>query len=111
MHSLARPQAFSEIGSLLGPFSLSLIPIGAYLPRAVMSSIHAAPHDSVRIHTEVRSLQSVGIHWGAFRLTPEDVNEPPKLLKEEMGKAGLENERFQTLEIGQTEAYPVQPVQ
>lgn len=32
-------QAFKEIGDNLGPFDLSLIPIGAYLPRYVMSAI------------------------------------------------------------------------
>ncbi|MCO5553766.1 hypothetical protein L7F22_007292 [Adiantum nelumboides] len=38
-----KQQAFKEIGDLLGPFDLSAIPIGAYLPRSFMSTIHMAP--------------------------------------------------------------------
>lgn len=41
--------AFKEIGERLGPFTLGLIPIGAYSPRLVMSPLHAAPVDSVRM--------------------------------------------------------------
>lgn len=33
-------------------------------------------------------------------LTPEDVNEPPKLLKEEAQAAGLVEDDFLVLEIG-----------
>ncbi|PWN48835.1 Metallo-hydrolase/oxidoreductase [Violaceomyces palustris] len=100
--SLPTCPAFREIGEVLGPLDLSAIPIGAYLPRNVMSTVHMSPRDSVRVHGEVRSRKSVGIHWGSFRLTPEDVNEPPRLLKEECEKLGIEKGEFDVVEIGET---------
>ncbi|CBQ72102.1 conserved hypothetical protein [Sporisorium reilianum SRZ2] len=99
--------AFKEIGEALGPFDVSLIPIGAYLPRNVMSTIHLAPQDSVLVHRDVRSKKSYGIHWGSFRLTPEDVNEPPKLLVEEAKRQGIDPGEFATIEIGQSVAIPI----
>ncbi|EST07819.1 Methyltransferase domain protein [Kalmanozyma brasiliensis GHG001] len=99
--------AFREIGETLGPFDVSLIPIGAYLPRNVMSTIHLAPQDSVRVHQDVKSRKSYGIHWGAYRLTPEDVNEPPRLLAEEAKKLGLDEGEFDVVQIGQSVAVPI----
>ena len=40
--SLPKCPAFKEIGEVLGPFDLSLIPIGAYSPRSFMSTIHVS---------------------------------------------------------------------
>ncbi|PWY98483.1 Metallo-hydrolase/oxidoreductase [Testicularia cyperi] len=99
--------AFKEIGESLGPFDVSMIPIGAYLPRHFMSTVHLAPQDSVLVHRDVRSKRSYGIHWGSFRLTPEDVNEPPKLLAQEAERIGLHKDEFQVLQIGQTVFVPV----
>lgn len=99
--------AFKEIGQALGPFDLSLIPIGAYLPRSFMSNIHLAPHDSVMVHKDVQSRKSYGIHWGSFRLTPEDVNEPPQHLAKEAARIGLRADEFEVLEIGQSVFVPV----
>ncbi len=86
----------------MGPFDLSLIPIGAYLPRWVMSNIHADPFDAVRIHQDVRSKKTYGIHHGVFRLTPEDVNEPVRLLEEAKQQFGVPQQEFITCDIGET---------
>lgn len=40
--SLPKTPLFKEIGENLGPFDLALIPIGAFLPRAFMSTIHVS---------------------------------------------------------------------
>ncbi|SNX82976.1 related to SEE1 - probable lysine methyltransferase [Melanopsichium pennsylvanicum] len=99
--------AFKEIGDNLGPFDVSLIPIGAYLPRNVMSTVHLAPQDSVLVHRDVKSKKSYGIHWGSFRLTPEDVNEPPKLLAEEAKRAGIDPGEFEVIGIGESVSIPL----
>ncbi|ETS63092.1 hypothetical protein PaG_02869 [Moesziomyces aphidis] len=99
--------AFKEIGEALGPFDAALIPIGAYEPRFFMSTVHLAPQDSVLVHRDVRSRRSYGIHWGSFRLTPEDVNEPPKRLIEEAQRQGIDLAEFATIEIGQSVAIPI----
>ncbi|KAJ8607492.1 hypothetical protein MRB53_040264 [Persea americana] len=67
--------AFKEIGELRGPFDLGLIPIGAYDPRAIMSPI-------VNIFIDTQCKRALGIHWGTWVLTDEDVLEPPRVLKQ-----------------------------
>ena len=99
--------AFEEIGEKLGPFDMALIPIGAYAPRTLFSPIHCSPHDAVRMHREVKSRKTFGIHFGVFKLTAEAVDEPPKLLQDEAKKIGLPADEFDVLEIGQTVSVPV----
>lgn len=100
--SLPYCPAFEEIGQLLGPIDLAAIPIGAYKPRIAMSAIHMNPLEAIQVHKQVRSKQSIGIHWGSFSLAAEGHNEPRAILKEEMEKSGLPVEQFTTMEIGQT---------
>ncbi|KAJ3162400.1 hypothetical protein HDU86_004880 [Geranomyces michiganensis] len=92
---------FKEIGEELGPFDLSLIPIGAYSPRPFMSPVHCAPEDSAEIHVDVKSKLSVGMHWGCFVLTDEPVNEPPERLRKALDARGLKREDFVTVAIGE----------
>jgi len=80
---------FSEIGRLRGPFDLGLIPIGAYKPRHLMSPMHADPYDAVEIFKDTRCRRAMGIHWGAWVLTTEDPEEPPKMLGEALKKSGI----------------------
>ncbi|KAG0211761.1 hypothetical protein BGX33_004103 [Mortierella sp. NVP41] len=94
--------AFKEIGDRVGPFDLSMIPIGAYSPRWFMSPIHCSPEDAVRVHEDIKSKRSVGMHWGTWVLTDEDVTEPPKRLEAEMKNRGHDPNTFNTLSIGET---------
>ncbi|GAB7363605.1 hypothetical protein MBLNU230_g4176t1 [Neophaeotheca triangularis] len=98
--------AFKQIGQLRGPFDLGLIPIGAYDPRYIMSPMHANPYDSVNIFADTRCERALGIHWGTWVLTEEEVLEPPRVLKEAMKWKGLEAEGvFETCEIGESREY------
>ncbi|PWN34043.1 Metallo-hydrolase/oxidoreductase [Meira miltonrushii] len=94
--------AFEEIGDLFGPIDFAAIPIGAYKPRVAMSAIHMNPLEAIQVHKQVRSKQSIGIHWGSFALAAEGHNEPRITLKEEMQKSDLPFDQFTTMEIGQT---------
>ncbi|KAJ7230014.1 N-acyl-phosphatidylethanolamine-hydrolyzing phospholipase D [Mycena pura] len=94
--------AFAEIGARWGAFDLALIPIGAYAPRHYMSPIHCAPRDSVAIFRDVRARRALGMHWGAWVLTTEDVLEPPARLAEECAKAGIAPGAFGVCAIGET---------
>jgi N-acyl-phosphatidylethanolamine-hydrolysing phospholipase D len=71
--------AFEDIGKKLGPFDLSFIPIWrggslgfiSYLGlrlshHDVPSTLHTSPTDAVSIHREVKSRNTVGIHFGTF---------------------------------------------
>lgn len=94
---------FGEIGRLRGPFDLGLIPIGAYAPRSVFSPMHANPVDAVEIFRDTQCRRAMGIHWGTWVLTSEDVLEPPALLRTAMARRGLpETGVFDTCEIGES---------
>ncbi len=93
---------FKEIGEKLGPFDLAAIPIGAYEPRWFMSRHHVNPEESVQIHMDIGSRQSVGIHWGTFILTDEPLDEPPKRLAAALKQHRIAPEDFFVLRHGET---------
>ena len=93
---------FREIGERAGPFRFSMIPIGAYAPRYFMSASHVDPAEAVEIHKDIKSQQSLGIHWGTFQLTHEPFLEPPILLKQAMSEQTIPTSEFQTIKIGDT---------
>ncbi|KAI9875588.1 MAG: hypothetical protein M1830_008227 [Pleopsidium flavum] len=98
--------AFKQIGDLRGPFDLGLIPIGAYDPRWIMSPMHANPFDSVNIFKDTQCKRAMGIHWGTWVLTEEDVMEPPKKLKEALRKKGIPEEGvFDVCDIGKSREF------
>jgi len=98
--------AFDTIGKLRGPFDLGLIPIGAYDPRFIMSPMHANPYDSVNIFADTKCKRALGIHWGTWVLTTEEVLEPPKVLKQALKWKGLPEEGvFETCDIGESREY------
>ncbi|ESK83189.1 zn-dependent hydrolase oxidoreductase family [Moniliophthora roreri MCA 2997] len=94
--------AFKEIGQRWGGIDLALLPIGAYLPRPMMSRVHCTPSDAVRVFQDIRAKRALAMHWGTWVLTNEPVFEPPKLLVEECRKAGIEDGIFAICDIGQT---------
>ena len=105
-HNYPHCPAFSQIGELRGPFDLGLIPIGAYDPRYIMSPMHADPFDSVNIFKDTKCKRAMGIHWGTWVLTEEDVLEPPKLLKQALAKNGIaETGVFDVCDIGESREF------
>jgi N-acyl-phosphatidylethanolamine-hydrolysing phospholipase D len=98
--------AFAEIGTLQGPFDLGLIPIGAYRPRYITAATHASPHDAVEIFRDTHCYRAIGIHWGTWILTEEEVVEPPILLKEALAYHNIDSEGvFDTVKIGESRTY------
>ncbi|EGC38401.1 hypothetical protein DICPUDRAFT_93840 [Dictyostelium purpureum] len=94
---------FKVIGHHYGPFNFALIPIGAYdMVREFMRHNHIDPEEAVRIHKEIKSKRSFGVHWGTFILTCEPLLEPPKKLYEESQKQGLKENEFFVSKIGET---------
>lgn len=53
------------------------MPIGCYAPEWFMGYQHISPKDSVRLHSELKIKQSIGIHWGVFALGDEPFDETP----------------------------------
>jgi N-acyl-phosphatidylethanolamine-hydrolysing phospholipase D len=95
---------FKEIGKRFPHIDLGLIPIGAYYPREIFGRYHIDPREAVIVHGEVGAKQSIGIHWGTFKLTQEPLDEPPTLLAHEVASAGLPVDEFSTMKIGETRA-------
>lgn len=104
--SLPRCPQFKQIGEHRGPFDLGLIPIGAYYPRAAFSAMHANPFDSVEIFQDTKCEKAMGIHWGTWALTMEEVLEPPRQLKEALKRKGIAEEGvFDVCDIGQSKEF------
>ncbi len=95
--------AFGEIGERLGPFDLSLVPIGAYEPRWFMGSAHMNPEEAVQAYRDAGGRGGfVGIHWGTWRLTFEDPLEPPARARAAWEGAGLPSGDLHLLRHGET---------
>jgi N-acyl-phosphatidylethanolamine-hydrolysing phospholipase D len=71
-----------------------------------MSPMHANPFDAVEIFTDSKCKRALGMHWGTWVLTEEDVLEPPRLLKEALERKGLDKEGvFDVCDIGESREF------
>ena len=92
---------WQRIRERFGPFDLALLPIGAYAPRNLMRRVHMDPAEAVRAHRTLGAERSVGMHFGTFQLTDEAIDEPERLLTEEMSLQGVGSDAFVTLAFGE----------
>ena len=93
---------FAEMGELLGPLDLAMIPIGAYRPSWFMRPLHLNPEEAVRVHLDLRAKLSVAMHWGTFLLGDDPLGEPALLLEQARQAAGVAPEAFRLLCLGET---------
>ena len=96
---------FNQIGHHNGPFDLSLIPIGAYEPRELLKFQHVNPEEAVKIHREVQSKLSLGIHWGTFLMGCEHYMKPKQDLKDALKNYEIDEDTFLTFYHGQTSQF------
>jgi len=80
---------FREVRQRIGRPDLALIPIGAYAPRWFMCAQHTDPDEAVQILEDLEAVRAVGIHWGVFRLTDEERDEPPERLLQALTRRGI----------------------
>ncbi|HEY5345489.1 MAG TPA: MBL fold metallo-hydrolase [Verrucomicrobiae bacterium] len=71
---------FAEIGKRVAP-EIALLPIGAYHPES-FRKVHMAPDEAVQAFKDLRAKVLVPMHYGTFKLSFEDMAEPPRWLKE-----------------------------
>ena len=71
---------FKEIGERCSP-EIALLPIGAYYPDS-FRHVHMGPDEAVKVFRDLRAQWLVPMHYGTFRLSFEEVDEPPRWLKE-----------------------------
>jgi N-acyl-phosphatidylethanolamine-hydrolysing phospholipase D len=96
---------FKEIGARLGPFDLTAIPIGAYMPAVIMRASHTSPEEALRAFADVGGQHFVPIHWGTFDLAEEPLDEPPQRLVTEARRLNLDLDRIWVLRHGQTRTW------
>ena len=81
---------FKEIGRRLPP-QIALLPIGAYHP-ASFRRVHMGPDQAMKAFKHLGADFLVPMHYGAFRLSFEDMEEPPRWLIDIAQREGLTNQ-------------------
>ncbi len=96
---------FKVIQEKYGAFRLALLPIGHYLPRWMMQSVHMNPEEAVVAHQDLKAVSSIGIHFGIFHglgsHNQETITEPQDDLKRAKLKHNVSDKDFLTLDVGQ----------
>ena len=67
-----------------------------------MSPVHVSPQEAIQAFIDVEAEYFIPIHWGTFELADEQLDNPPKVLIQEIEKHQLDNEKFKILEHGET---------
>jgi N-acyl-phosphatidylethanolamine-hydrolysing phospholipase D len=89
-----------------GGFDLALLPIGGYEPRWYHAPRELSPADAVQVHQDLRARRSLGVRWGTFELGDEALDEPPLALAQARRQAGVGDNDFFLMAIGQTKRLP-----
>ncbi|MGY1704130.1 MBL fold metallo-hydrolase [Geodermatophilus sp. SYSU D00697] len=80
--------AFAGIGAQLGPFDLTLLPIGAY--NDAWRYIHMTPEEAVRAHGDLGGGLLVPVHWATFNLAFHRWAEPVERLCAAAERSGVQ---------------------
>src|ERR1022692_3651382 len=88
---------FKEIGRRLPP-EIALLPIGAYHPES-FRRVHMAPDQAIKAFKDLGAQWLVPMHYGTFRLSFEDMDEPPRWLLELAKEEGI-TRKIRILEEG-----------
>ena len=79
--------AFARTAAALGPFDLTLLPIGAYAD--LWPDVHMTPEEAVRAHLDLRGGLLVPVHWATFDLGFHTWAEPVRRLLSAAGTADV----------------------
>lgn len=90
-----------------GPFRLAIIPIGAYEPRDFMRASHIDPAEAVAMFEILRPERAIGVHWGTFQLSFEEIDAPRRELAARLRARNIAPDRFVTIEAGESLDVPM----
>lgn len=93
---------FLQTREKLGPMDIALLPVGAYEPREFMAYAHINPAEAVQAHLDLQAKVSMGIHYGTFQLTAEQIKSPIAELQLALKEKGINQESFITPEFGES---------
>ena len=96
---------FADIGRVLGPFDLVAVPIGAYLPAPMMREAHLDPEQAVQASRDLGARRALGVHFGTFDLSDEDLDEPPRRFLAAAAAGGFPAGGAWVLNVGQTRGF------
>lgn len=96
---------FQQIRQEFGPFRVACLPIGAYLPRWFMSSVHMGPEEAVQAHRDLEAEVSIPIHFGTFQLSDEDLLQPVEELRHLLSQQSLPEQSFLVLHPGEEKLF------
>lgn len=91
---------FGRIGERFD-LDVALLPIGAYRPRWIMRWSHQNPPESLDAFQALGADYMVPIHWGTFKLSLEDLDEPVRWLERAASERGVAD-RVIVLQPGQS---------
>lgn len=94
---------FQQIAQRFPKIDLSFLPIGAYQPRWFMKDAHMNPEEAVMAHLDLKSIKSIGMHFGTFQLADEGMDEPLIDLLAAQEKLNVHN--FEVLNVGETKLF------
>lgn len=97
---------FMQVATRFPHIRLALLPIGAYRPRRLMSSVHISPEEAVDAHRILDPGTSVAIHFGTFRLADDGQSEAVDDLQQSLDSAGVPRDRFWALRPGEGREVP-----
>lgn len=81
---------FHEIGKRCQP-EIALLPIGAYFPDS-FRRVHMGPDEALQTFQDLKASWMIPMHYGSFKLSFEDMDEPPRWLGELAQEQGLTNQ-------------------
>jgi N-acyl-phosphatidylethanolamine-hydrolysing phospholipase D len=84
---------------------LAAIPIGAYLPSAMMHFVHVTPEEAFQIVQDVSARRVVAMHFGTFDLADEPLEEPPRRFRAEAERLGWGSDRALIMKVGETRSW------
>ena len=93
---------FEEIAKRLERVDVAAVPIGAYLPPAIMQYVHSTPEQAMQIFSDLGAGRLLAMHWGTFDLADEPTAEPPERLEAEARRVGIGDDRVWIMRPGET---------
>jgi L-ascorbate metabolism protein UlaG (beta-lactamase superfamily) len=97
---------FAQVRQEFGPLRLALLPIGAFLPRWIMSPVHISPEEAVQAHQVLGASMSIGIHFGTFAQADDGQDGPLNYLGKALVEAGNPRPNFHVLGFGEGRDIP-----
>jgi L-ascorbate metabolism protein UlaG (beta-lactamase superfamily) len=93
---------FKEIGGHFKP-DVALLPIGAYHPES-FRNVHMGPDEAIKAFHDLGAQRLVPMHYGTFKLSFEELDEPPRWLMEIATQQKI-SDRIRILEEGVPEVF------